>query len=341
MLMSVYRDIAFLPSAVHSILQQTFRDFEFLIVDDVSTDGSTDFLTHLQDPRVRLCRNDQNLGLTRSLQLGLALARGHFVARMDADDIATPDRLFKQITYLEQHPAIGILGSVSQKIDAQGRPCGLYHVPMSDLHVRWTSLFANPFVHSTVMIRRAVLIEHHLNYDENYLTAQDYELWTRVLRYTQGANLPDRLVQYRVHGSLTRMHREAQLSNHDAIALRTIRVELPDFVITPEQVRDLRAILIGGPTRPGLAERRATLADLYLNMLDVFTSQHPSHPDLVHMQRIEAARVVRFFLRPPLPPGAKRIFKRLTQLTPVWPVTFAANVLKAGASRARYGRAHD
>ena len=136
-LMSVYNDGLFLPLAVQSILAQTFPDFEFLIIDDGSTDDSIAYLSQLRDPRVRVVRHPQNLGLTQSLQHGVELAQGEYLARLDADDLATPDRLARQVDYLDQHPAIGLLGSAARKIDEAGRSRSFYRVPLNQLHVRW------------------------------------------------------------------------------------------------------------------------------------------------------------------------------------------------------------
>src|SRR5690349_12551287 len=115
--MSVYNDARFLPHAVESILAQSFEDFEFLVIDDGSTDASGAYLCGLTDGRVRLIRNPSNLGLTRSLNVGLGAARGTFVARMDADDVALPQRLARQVQFLRTHPKVGIVGCSRTLID--------------------------------------------------------------------------------------------------------------------------------------------------------------------------------------------------------------------------------
>jgi glycosyltransferase involved in cell wall biosynthesis len=118
--MSVHNDLRYLPQAVDSILRQSFDGFEFLILDDGSTDGSADYLRRLTDPRVRLVRNETNLGLTRSLNGGLDLAGGEFIARMDADDVVMPERLARQVAFLQAHPDTGIVGSSRVLIDEAG-----------------------------------------------------------------------------------------------------------------------------------------------------------------------------------------------------------------------------
>jgi len=337
--MSVFNDAAFVAQAVESILGQTWQDFEFLAIDDGSTDGSGDYLAQMHDPRLRLWRNEKNLGLTRSLKLGIEMAQGQYIVRMDADDIAHTERLARQIAYLDQHPEVGVLGSACRLIDAQGHKQGEYPAPGDDLHIRWTSLLSNPFVHPTVMLRREVLTHNRLNYDEAYRVTQDYDLWTRMLRYTQGANLQRHLLQYRRRHGMTSLHRPDQLWHHDTVALRTIREQLPDLDITPEQVSDLRALLVGGrESRPGLETRRAALADLYLDMLQAFANRHPGKAEMQNINRHAAAKVIFFCLYPLFPPGTRRILRRLTTLDPAWPSYVASEFLHAAIRRFYRGR---
>jgi glycosyltransferase involved in cell wall biosynthesis len=326
----------FLAQSVESILAQTFRDFEWLVIDDGSTDGSGEFLAHVADTRLRLWRNEKNIGLTRSLRWGVEMAQGQYLARMDADDVAHPERLARQVAFLDEHAGVGIVGTACRIIDERGRSRGEYPVPISDAHIRWTSLLANPFAHPTVMLRREMLMRHGLNYDKTYETTQDYELWTRMLRHTQGANLSAQLIQYRQRPGITYTRREAQLQNHDAIALRTIRELLPDFAITSEQISDLRTLLVGGrEARPSVETRRGALANLYLDMLQAFARQHAGDPALDDIHRHEATRVARFFLYPPPPSGTGQILRRLSALDPGWPGRLLMDLSGAAARRLR------
>src|SRR5688500_3159695 len=127
--MSVHNDLRFLPGAVESILAQTMPDFDFVVIDDDATDGSGEYLHTITDPRVRVIRNPLNLGLTRSLNIGLQHCGTEFVARMDGDDVAHPDRLRVQLAYMRSHPDVGILGTARQLIDEDGNPLGLATPP--------------------------------------------------------------------------------------------------------------------------------------------------------------------------------------------------------------------
>ncbi|HEX5242305.1 MAG TPA: glycosyltransferase family 2 protein, partial [Tepidisphaeraceae bacterium] len=153
-LMSVHNDLQYLRESVHSILNQTFGDFEFILIDDGSTDGSGDFLKSLSDSRVKLLVNPSNVGLTASLNLGLDVACGKYLARMDADDISEPLRLQRQIEFLEAHLQIGIIGCSRHLIDEGGKTLAIAPTLEDDLAIRWKCLMGNPFAHPTVMIRR-------------------------------------------------------------------------------------------------------------------------------------------------------------------------------------------
>lgn len=200
-LMSVYNGARFLRLALESILAQTFRDFEFVIVDDGSTDGSLDILNSYGDVRLRIVSNDHNLGLTASLNKGLGCARGEFVARQDADDVSHPCRLAKQVLFLDQHPAYALVGTQARYIDAWGRPSvsPLWQKATTPEAIRLQSLFDNPFFHTSVLFRRAIVWENLRGYDPGFRTSQDFELWSRLLKQFDGANLSDVLVDQRYH----------------------------------------------------------------------------------------------------------------------------------------------
>ncbi len=197
-LLSVFNGERFLRQAVDSLLTQTYRDFELWIVNDASTDQTPQILDQLsrEDSRVRIITNERNLGLTKSLNLALAQAQGSSIARMDADDIALPERLEKQVAYLDAHPDIDVVGTAYQFINAQNRVIGERHPSTDDEQIRRKLIIHNPFLHSSVLIRRALLDQVH-GYDERFRRAQDYDLWMRLEPLTKLANLPNILMQKR------------------------------------------------------------------------------------------------------------------------------------------------
>jgi glycosyltransferase involved in cell wall biosynthesis len=238
--MSVHNDRRYLAESVGSILDQSFDDFEFLIVDDGSTDGSSQGLRSIGDPRVRLVTNPQNLGLTRSLNIGLDRARGRYVARMDADDIAEPMRLEWQVNAMEKQSELSLLGTGRLLIDDAGQTINIARPAHGRTAVLWKMLLGNALAHPTVMIRRDVLERHKLRYDESFVTAQDYGLWVRLLQHAAVDNLPEPLVRYRLRQGISQTRRADQLANHDRIAFQAIRAFVPEFHVSPADVAQLR-----------------------------------------------------------------------------------------------------
>jgi glycosyltransferase involved in cell wall biosynthesis len=199
-LMSIYNGAQYLTEAVESILDQQFTDFEFLIVNDASTDTSRQILTQFEqrDQRIRIIDNPENRGLTRSLNNGINAAQGEFIARIDADDLALPGRLAKQVDHLRRSTTCTIVGSVAKLIDSDGQSTGqTEHFSPAQLTAQL--LFFNSITHSSVMFRRDRIIALG-GYNEEFVRAQDYDLWMRCLTDGQQIELlPDVLTAHRVH----------------------------------------------------------------------------------------------------------------------------------------------
>ena len=202
---------SFLKESVGSILDQSFRDFEFIIIDDCSTDETRDYLDSLLDPRVRVIRNDVHLGVTKSLNIGFREARGKYIARMDSDDISRSDRFEKQLAFMESHPDVLVCGSRVSYTREDTRVCRKKQEDMEGYRIRM--LFSNPGpVHPTAFFRHESLLRHHIQYDENLMYAQDYGMWMTISQYGKIYTLPDKLLFYRKHGKqISKMHREEQI----------------------------------------------------------------------------------------------------------------------------------
>ncbi len=254
-LMTMHNAAGYLGPAIRSILAQTHREFELLIIDDGSTDESVTIARSFYDSRIRLVANERNQGQTACLNQGLALARGEFIARQDADDLSLPRRLELQLAVFTRDPQIVLLGTQGWIMNAAGRVCGGFNLPLRAESIRWSRLFENPFIHTAVMFRLEV-VRSLGGYDPSFQICQDYELWMRVLRAGRGLNLRDRLVAYRVHpGSLSRIGEE------------TVRVEVRRVLEAEEslspQERELlcraRRILDPAECAPLLALRQRLL----------------------------------------------------------------------------------
>jgi glycosyltransferase involved in cell wall biosynthesis len=205
-LMGVYNGAPLVGRAVASVLAQTHGDLELVVVDDGSTDGTPDVLAAVADPRLRVQRQ-AHAGLTRALNRALAVARGPLVARLDADDVALPERLARQLAFLAAHDEVGLLGTAAREEDPGGGPARIVRPPTTDAALRRALIRANPFVHSSVMVRRE-LLERAGGYDERLAVAQDYDLWMRLARLTRMANLSDVLVVRRLGARRVSVERE-------------------------------------------------------------------------------------------------------------------------------------
>ncbi len=193
-LMPVYNAEPYLQEAMDSILAQTFTDFEFLILDDGSTDSSAALVRACGDPRIRLIQNDHNLKLAATLNRGLDEARGEYVARMDADDVSLPDRMAQQAAFLDAHPAVGLCGTWAEAFG--GARFSLPN-PADPEAIRAKLLFDSALVHPSVMLRRSFFDRHGLRYPP-LAHFEDYALWQQAARLFPIANLPTVLLRYRV-----------------------------------------------------------------------------------------------------------------------------------------------
>lgn len=195
-LIPVYNGGRFLAAAVQSVLAQTVSVFELIVVDDASTDDSVAVVSRMVDRRIKLIRNPGNLGLARTLNVGLSHATGRFVARLDQDDVAHPDRLAVQLQYFTDHPGVTLLGSQARLVDEDDRERGRVERPVSPLGIRWLLLLENPFIHSSVMFRREVALSLG-GYDETLTLSEDIDFWGRFVQAGEVANLPSSLIDYR------------------------------------------------------------------------------------------------------------------------------------------------
>ncbi len=213
----------FLPLAVESVLLQTVADLELVVVDDASTDATPELLSRIDDSRLVVLRNGERLGLAASLNHALEHARGRYVARLDADDVAFPRRLERQLARIGSSPRVVVLGGAALELDERGRLGAFHAMPTGADAVRWHALFASPFLHPSVLIDREVLEKHGLRYDPEFLESEDYDLWTRLLALEEGDNLREPLILYRAHESqASRRRRDVQRDFQLRVALREI-----------------------------------------------------------------------------------------------------------------------
>lgn len=198
-LLPVYNAELYLREAIDSILSQTFEDFELLVFNDASTDGTAGVLASYSDPRLNIITSQTNKGYIEHLNQGLKLAKGQYVARMDADDISLPTRFAQQISFLEQNPAYGLCGTWVTSFGVDTKDL-LWELPTTHHEICIHHLFKDSaLAHPSVMLRKEVLMRHGICYNTDLLPSEDYDLWVRLSRVTKLCNLPIPLLKYRVH----------------------------------------------------------------------------------------------------------------------------------------------
>lgn len=220
-LMPVYNAESHLGEALDSMLNQSYDIQEFIIIDDASDDNSSAILADYaaKDKRIILTRNMTNLGVTKSLNIGLNQCRGEFIARMDADDISEPNRIREQVSFLESNPEVGLVGSYYTTIEDAPR---VIKPPCSHQNIREKLLLGNCIGHPTIMFRKSLITEHQIIYP-NIAYAQDYEFYAQFIKISRLANLPLTLLRYRVHdGQISLDKKEEQTRCADQTRKRYI-----------------------------------------------------------------------------------------------------------------------
>lgn len=250
----VYNGQEYLLEAIDSVLSQTFTDFELIVIDDGSTDGTRQLLAGLSDPRLRLF-HQTNMGLALTLNKGISLARGAYIARQDADDISRPERLARQVAYLDENPECALLGTWSLIQEDRVRTMRGHQHPSANGELQIRLLFDSFFVHSSVMMRRSALDRSGFYpTDPERNPPEDFDLWLRIARDHRIANLPEPLLVYReVPGSISRTRAALLDRRAVSIAVENLVALLDDPGAQPELcdlVKLIRRSTEGSPARP-------------------------------------------------------------------------------------------
>lgn len=233
-LMSVYNGEKYLSEAIDSILAQTYPDFEFLIIDDASSDGSLEIIKSYADPRIKLIANSERMGLAANLNRGIQLACGDYIARMDADDISMPQRLEKQVAFMQANSDIAASGTCAVDMNESGRDLKVRKVLRGEALRRWAWV-PSPLIHPTVIFKKNVV--EKFGYDVSLEPAEDYGLWIGL--HCAGErldNLSEVLLRYRVHEqSVTSSNRTTQLLTTYTIFKRAH----PELLLSFEEFKSL------------------------------------------------------------------------------------------------------
>ncbi|MCM1294201.1 MAG: glycosyltransferase family 2 protein [Muribaculaceae bacterium] len=213
-LMPAYNSAKYISVAIDSILNQTFTDFELIIINDGSTDNTAEIVHKYTDTRIKFIDNTQNQGLIAVLNQGLDLCAGEYIARMDSDDISMPERLAKQVAYMDANPDVCVVGAWIQMFGDKNKQIKYPEsVKLFDLLI-----YGSQVAHPTSMLRTSVLRKNNIRYDSAYLHAEDYGLWATLAKYGKIHNLQQVLLKYRYHkSSVSVLHHQTQMQNANLV----------------------------------------------------------------------------------------------------------------------------
>ena len=226
-IMSVYNGEKYLGEAIESILNQTFTDFEFIIVNDGSTDNSLEIIKSYDDERIKVTNNEKNIGLTKSLNKALKVARGEYIARQDADDVSMPNRFEEQMKYLEKYPEAALLGTSVYLIDEYGEIMGKRIALANPGNEPFKT---NQFSHGSVVFKKEI-IDKLGGYNELFRYVQDYELWLRIAKYYEMRNLTQILYKLRSHDENVGFTNREESVLYHILALKLTRGSLEDRIL--------------------------------------------------------------------------------------------------------------
>jgi glycosyltransferase involved in cell wall biosynthesis len=216
--MSVYNGGQYLGQAVESVLAQTFTDFEFIVINDGSTDNTAEILRALDDSRLRIINNARNVGLSRSLIIGIQAAQGEFIARQDADDTSDPERLSRQVEYLDRHPDVGVVGTSACWIGEGDKVVKSWPPGASNGELQQELLRTCPLIHGSTMFRR-ICYDEVDGYNTVMRTGQDYDFWLRISETWDLVCLPEALYTYRQHSHMASVQHRVEQQQHAGAAL--------------------------------------------------------------------------------------------------------------------------
>ncbi|MBR0177283.1 MAG: glycosyltransferase [Bacteroidales bacterium] len=226
-LMPVYNTAPYLREAMDSMLSQTFTDFELIVLNDCSPDNAEEILDTYDDPRIVRYRGERNVGLANVLNVGIEMARGKYIARMDSDDLSLPNRLKVQVDYLETHPDIDLVSVGMQLFGAKEEVWTRVSDPEN---VKINALFQSPVLHASSVWRKESFERHGLRFRQDMVPAEDYDLWTRALvRGLKLVNLPDVLYRYRLHPNQATQQKEKTFEKVRIVRRNYLKATLPSI----------------------------------------------------------------------------------------------------------------
>lgn len=269
--LSVRNGDRYLEAALRSVLEQSFTDFEVIAIDDGSSDSSAEILDRASriDGRVRIISHYESIGLTRSLNEALGVARGELIARQDADDLSDPTRFERQVRCFDSQPDLLLLGTSCRVVDADTRERARVRAVCGNTALRWRILFSNSFCHTSMMFRAALPDGSRVLYDPSLAVAQDYALWARLMEFGRAENLRSPLVSLRVHDeSISARRADEQRRTATAVSVQALQRACPQLKWTPFEAMACRRWLGLGDDDGELAPE---ILDVVITLLETVT----------------------------------------------------------------------
>jgi glycosyltransferase involved in cell wall biosynthesis len=244
-LTAVYNSAELIRPAIESVLNQTFGDFEWVIINDATPDNSIEIIESYNDPRIKIYHNETNMGLAASLNKGLALCTGEYIARMDTDDVCYPNRFERQVAFMGAHPEVAIAGSW---VNLTGDWKGLWKTPVHHEEIQCKLLFNSAIAHPTVMMRKNELDKFGLRYDSRLKKIQDYDLWVRASQVVKLANIPEVLLDYRIDIE-AKSPEVVKRSNEVIYGIRQMQLSRLDIKLSPYEADNFHYISANQPDK--------------------------------------------------------------------------------------------
>lgn len=245
--MPAYNAEKYISEAIDSILNQTFTDFEFIIIDDGSIDNTIGIINNYNDERIRLIQNEANLGVAQTLNKGIELSRGQYIARMDADDIAFPSRIEKQVLLLDRDKRLGICGS-NAILFGSVNP-SVTNIPLTDSIIRYSMFLNSPFIHPSVCMRTEMLKELGVFYESEFEGREDYRLWMKIsLSDWQMKNISQPLIKYRIHSNQVTQKKSVDYVTEN-IKLKKAYFESLGFSFSDDTINVICSVSLGNPCK--------------------------------------------------------------------------------------------
>lgn len=265
-IMPVYNAQKYIKHAIDSILNQTYENFELLVIDDASTDSSLDIIKQCQDKRIRVVRNEKNMGIAATRNLGIQLCKTEYIALMDDDDIALTTRFEKEVSFLDKNPDVDVVGGHLRVIDQNGQDLNKqWTVNLNPKYIKAFFLLGNNVANGTAMFRKNFIDQYQIRYQDNYFGAEDYRFWVECSLHGKIANLDEVLLYWRTgHNNETGRVNQSRIKEREEVisSIHTYALNETGFRLTSEELSILNKVF----KEEGVVENNEELEKLYATM---------------------------------------------------------------------------